>query len=1259
MKNILFRFGRIVLTFLLTVSFLLTGWPVGYVRAQGVQSAPIFSASMISSAAPLLIRGLEILPENSLQLNFILDAGGSHYPIDQEKHETERLIKYFLAGLTIPEADIWVNLSPYEGDRIADDSLMNTDLGRDLLEQDRQLKQITASFMSPQHPVGEQFWNKVYAWMDERYHTRDMPVQTFNKVWIVPGGAQLLQQENRIVIKNARLKVMIESDYVAAHQDERHIIDPAKRGTSEMTVMTDELLRTIVIPAIEEEVNTSERFAPLRQIYYSLLLSKWYRQIVNNPSMEKGYYDKKLINGIDLLDKNIKSKIYNQYLEDYKQGSFDMIHEVYDPQAQSLQARKYFSGGISNLTKSGTIDLASLAEDIPVGQVITTINPLKIVITHLAPAYPWEEFMVKLVNTNPFLNAVNAGIKESTDWVNRLLPDGLRMLELPLQDVSAFTQLNVPELPIGEGDQVVMFVGRVVYGSNVQPLEDAPAGGGIRNLMLTMDKVTQQHLIDFEKLLENSDLKPEKKVEQRLKLIKTVHMVEINALAKEMFMKNRGVGAATPNGAKGGIGLWIQHKNGTFSPMDRGFMDNLSASQHDRLMYTVSLTFGEYMGKSVGTEQEGIHHRKNQAAPDVGTGLSVQIDEHKALMMDLMMEGYLRALTEKGLIEDPYLLAQLKATAVDEKSSKESLTPFLDVAVQRLEDGHAVAELAAFSSKSSNKGGLKERESATGILLAFVSLLTAAYQNDPEIDLRNFSAIENGADLEGKTVAAHGLGNVGSYYVQKMLSYKAKVKWVGDWRTAAFFRDGITEKQLEVILNRGEAPGTTHLSSIVTSWDKILNNPAFKKQADGKLLKVYTEDVNKKVPLSTEERNKIINDGEFDIYIFSGNTDPATTFMNSIESEQLATKLVMNAAVDILAINSGNNMVKKSMVPYIQAGIVIEGANSPFDPDAKIEMKRLISNGELKIAYWVPGELANSGGSIVSGLERLYALFGKNDSNVFLTAKKMMAEAMAQTMGMVDNETSVAEALLKRALGSTFENNFKYLVKSVGPDVVAIRSRMRLETKTRAEMAAIITANMNGDSAIPNAVRKMFDERHGELSRTIENLQADPTLKESLKAFNSGWLNTLYYKEGSTPKETWKNRYEAMTYAEVLITILNDQTPEAQGEEYGYGSSENARDYREKFLSNIVANGSSGLTEAAREFMVQKLKDDHDKASLASVNQTGKDNLGGIDFKKLAFTTDWDEKGGIEVSGNLLEDIFGGSFSQGLQPKIIQIIPMK
>ena len=57
---------------------------------------------------------------------------------------------------------MWVNLSPYEKDRIVPQSFGQTEMGRDLLAEDYLLKQVTASLIYPEDEVGKKFWKRIY-----------------------------------------------------------------------------------------------------------------------------------------------------------------------------------------------------------------------------------------------------------------------------------------------------------------------------------------------------------------------------------------------------------------------------------------------------------------------------------------------------------------------------------------------------------------------------------------------------------------------------------------------------------------------------------------------------------------------------------------------------------------------------------------------------------------------------------------------------------------------------------------------------------------------------------------------------------------------------------------------------------------------------------------------------------------------------------------------------------------------------------------
>src|SRR5437016_3029781 len=118
---------------------------------------------------PVLIRGLTVHKDNPFLFDFIVDAGQEKINGAPLKKEGEKLIKYFLASLAIPDKDVWVNLSPYEKTRMIPEALGQTEMGRDLLAQDYILKQITASLIYPEKQLGKIFWDKVYAKARQMY----------------------------------------------------------------------------------------------------------------------------------------------------------------------------------------------------------------------------------------------------------------------------------------------------------------------------------------------------------------------------------------------------------------------------------------------------------------------------------------------------------------------------------------------------------------------------------------------------------------------------------------------------------------------------------------------------------------------------------------------------------------------------------------------------------------------------------------------------------------------------------------------------------------------------------------------------------------------------------------------------------------------------------------------------------------------------------------------------------------------------------
>jgi len=352
--------------------------PVHIVYAQNLPSftpknlnLPIPGAMIDLSPAfnPTIMKGIRIFPDNPLKFDFIMDKGDASLEAEELKIEYNKLIKYFLAALTVPEENLWVNLSPLEANRIIPNDFGKTEMGRDLLAQDYMLKQITASLVYPENELGREFWEKVYqklykvkearmknevkgsSGIEQNFNpdpsTLHLSEDIFSKIWIVPERAAVSIKGDAVFVTDSYLKVMTDLEYFSTKDEGRK----TKDETSNVSRLTSDVIKEIILPEIEKEVNYGKNFANLRQIYGAVIFATWFKQNLKGSFLGKTYFDQKKINGIDIEDKQSSKKIYERYLEAFKKGVFDYIKEDYDPENQEIIPRKYFSGGAALQTK--------------------------------------------------------------------------------------------------------------------------------------------------------------------------------------------------------------------------------------------------------------------------------------------------------------------------------------------------------------------------------------------------------------------------------------------------------------------------------------------------------------------------------------------------------------------------------------------------------------------------------------------------------------------------------------------------------------------------------------------------------------------------------------------------------------------------------------------------------------------------------------------------------------------------------------------
>ncbi|MFA6217465.1 MAG: hypothetical protein WDL87_07435 [Candidatus Omnitrophota bacterium] len=290
---------------------------------------------------------LRYLSYDNLNNNFSLlldkgDARNLNKPALEDT--TKTILNYFFIGISLPNDSFWVNLRPDAEDNIIDPLLAKTDLGKVLLEADLQLKKDTAQFTSPETPEGKEYWDKLYKKAEELLGSDNITIPTLTRPWIVPNEIIIREANDNAYIYKATLKVMLEQDYLKGSAVYNFEDDRLKA----LNEYASQLIRERIIPKITKDVNTAKRYAPLRQVYYSLIMAQWFKaRFYGKGGLYSWMIDKKNLNGLTSQTPWSKTTYFKEYQRSFKDGEYNIKIPVSTPMGQSI--RSYFSGGM-NLT---------------------------------------------------------------------------------------------------------------------------------------------------------------------------------------------------------------------------------------------------------------------------------------------------------------------------------------------------------------------------------------------------------------------------------------------------------------------------------------------------------------------------------------------------------------------------------------------------------------------------------------------------------------------------------------------------------------------------------------------------------------------------------------------------------------------------------------------------------------------------------------------------------------------------------------------
>ncbi len=291
---------------------------VGYI---GIAHDALAAVPQAATAVPVglsqagdlpFVRGVNFDPANPFEMQFIIDPVGQK---NVNMKDREKILRYFLAALTIPEDKLWVNLSPYEKDRVIEDTVAQTEIGETLLEQDYLLKQLSASLTMPGTEIGDAYWNSKSEILNLK--SQIINQDDLSKIWIKPSKVSVYDENKTVFISGIEFNVESESTAQSA-----------------------------LLPAIKNDVNTGKNFATLRQMVYSIVLAQWFKRKFAK-SLYAFYFDAEKTAGIDIADPAIKQKVFEKYVAAFNQGAYDVTKKVRD-ENNRLVKRRYFSGGVSS-----------------------------------------------------------------------------------------------------------------------------------------------------------------------------------------------------------------------------------------------------------------------------------------------------------------------------------------------------------------------------------------------------------------------------------------------------------------------------------------------------------------------------------------------------------------------------------------------------------------------------------------------------------------------------------------------------------------------------------------------------------------------------------------------------------------------------------------------------------------------------------------------------------------------------------------------
>lgn len=284
-----------------------------------------------------------------------------------DPYDAETLsLTWFLVGLSLPNHKFWVNLNPWEPDRVIDAALGRTDVGRVMLEADFQMKKDFSKHNNPcESEIGQDYRDLldekrrelVGECMDAHPDDIDSVDNVFfaaaTRYWIVPDQITAHGDGDELYVADATLGIFSEPVYERStleianqpgslSQASRECLAEAAKEYGRYAKEREE---EMILPLVVGEVNESSAYSDLRQVYASLALAQWYKSHYGpGEHIFSILVDSEGLEDLESAAPWSAERLWEEYVESYEEGEYHCEKE--HREGNLIITQVYRSGGV-------------------------------------------------------------------------------------------------------------------------------------------------------------------------------------------------------------------------------------------------------------------------------------------------------------------------------------------------------------------------------------------------------------------------------------------------------------------------------------------------------------------------------------------------------------------------------------------------------------------------------------------------------------------------------------------------------------------------------------------------------------------------------------------------------------------------------------------------------------------------------------------------------------------------------------------------